>query len=333
MQGLSCTHRTSLALGRATRPLPSPIDADALSFPALDARIDEGLQTVANDWNDLLPYLLEMHRRLSAPGRRTDLRKGAPPELTWTAWVESKRLKLGRSLRSVQRLLRGKTEASQRVQARPRDTLSRGAMQDSAQIPRTAIEIATEMAAVALQLGGDGDSRAFAFEATTEDATGNWLSPPDLVKRLGHFDLDPCGSPGMPWKLAEKVYTPPQDGLSLPWGAGRPCRVWCNPPYGVHVWKWAQRMAAHGDGILLIFGRTETQAWQEHIWPFADAILFPHGRIRFCLPSGEQVEGGTAPSSLVAYGQGNVEALVNSEIAGALVFKARMILGTQASQL
>jgi hypothetical protein len=92
-------------------------------------------------------------------------------------------------------------------------------------------------------------------------------------------------------------------------------------------------MAEHGNGILLIFGRTETQAWQEHIWPFADAILFPQGRVRFWLPSGERADGGTAPSSLVAYSQRNVDALVNSGIAGALVFKARMISGTQVSQL
>jgi hypothetical protein len=195
------------------------------------------------------------------------------------------------------------------------------------------MEVAAEMAGVVLQLGHNDDSRAFAFETATDGATGNWLSPPDLVKRLGHFDLDPCGSPGMPWRLADRVYTPPQDGLALPWSAGRPYRVWCNPPYGAHVGKWAQRMAEHGNGTLLIFGRTETQAWQEHIWPFADAILFPHGRVHFCLPSGDRAEGGTAPSSLVAYGQGNVEALVNSGIAGALVLKAQMIQGTQVSQL
>jgi hypothetical protein len=53
-------------------------NAASLSFPALDLRIDRGLGLVAKDWNALLPYLLEMNRRLSAPGKRTDLRKGAP---------------------------------------------------------------------------------------------------------------------------------------------------------------------------------------------------------------------------------------------------------------
>ena len=54
-------------------------DAASLSFPALDAQIDQRLQTVVNDLNALLPYILEMHRRLSAPGRRTDLRAVLPP--------------------------------------------------------------------------------------------------------------------------------------------------------------------------------------------------------------------------------------------------------------
>jgi site-specific DNA-adenine methylase len=56
--------------------------AASLSFTALDAKIDHGLETVAKDWNALVPYLLEMHRRLCAPGRRTDLRKGAPANLS-----------------------------------------------------------------------------------------------------------------------------------------------------------------------------------------------------------------------------------------------------------
>jgi hypothetical protein len=71
--------------------------SDFLSFPALDAKIDDGLQIVAKDWKALLPCLLEMNRGLRAPGRRSDLRKGAPPGLTWTEWVKSKRGHLGRS--------------------------------------------------------------------------------------------------------------------------------------------------------------------------------------------------------------------------------------------
>jgi site-specific DNA-adenine methylase len=126
-------------------------DATSLSFVALDAKIDEGLETVAKDWNALVPYLLEMNRRLSAPGKRTDLRKGAPTDLTWTAWVESKRGRLGRSLRSVQRLLSGKTEASRERQAQPHDIVSRGSV-DASEIPDSPMEIASEMARLVLNM-------------------------------------------------------------------------------------------------------------------------------------------------------------------------------------
>lgn len=169
----------------------------------------------------------------------------------------------------------------------------------------------------------------FGFERPCEGATNDWLTPPELVRRLGHFDLDPCGCMGMPWKLADNVYIPPQDGLALPWLG----RVFCNPPYGDNIAAWADAMARHGDGILLIFSRTETDAWLG-IWGAASAILFPHGRIAFLRPDGTRgVRGGTAPSALVAYGQENVSALRGAGIAGALVSGTDCLRGIRASRL
>ena len=300
-------------------------DISSLAFAVLDAQIEQGLIKVATDWNALLPYLFEMNMRLSASGKRTDLRKGAPADLTWTAWVESKRQKLGRSLRSIQYMLKGRTEAS-----KARQMLAQRRAWLGGQPNRSAMDVASEMASVVLRLWQDTDGRACVFER--DGATNDWLTPPDLVMRLGHFDLDPCACPGMPWKLADKVYAPPEDGLSLPWTEGRSCRIWLNPPYGTQVGNWARRMATHGNGIMLLFGRTETQAWQEYIWPRADAILFPQGRVHFCLPDGNRALSGTAPSSLIAYGKDNVESLMNSGIAGALVPKAEIIRGTQVSE-
>ena len=103
-------------VGKSLRVLPPSVksqirsiaDAASLSFSALDARIDHGLDIVTRDFSVLVPYLLEMNRRLCAPGKRNDLRKGAPSNLSWTEWVESKRHKLGRSLRTIQYLLKGR---------------------------------------------------------------------------------------------------------------------------------------------------------------------------------------------------------------------------------
>ncbi len=133
-------------------------DAASLSFKALDERIDDGLDVVARDFSALLPYLMEMHRRLSSPGRRTDLRRGAPIGLTWTAWVESKRHRLGRSLRTIQYMLQGKTDASQARQALIE---ARAGLRQEPEwsIPDTPMEIATEMSRLVLEMRGNDENR------------------------------------------------------------------------------------------------------------------------------------------------------------------------------
>jgi hypothetical protein len=150
-------------------------------------------------------------------------------------------------------------------------------------------------------------------ETPHEGATNDWWTPPELVKALGEFDLDPCAGAGQK-PLAKQTYVLPQDGLALSWVG----RVWCNPPYGPHVAEWADKMAAHRNGIMLIFARTETRAWW-HIWKHADAVFLPARRITFMRPDGKKAKSGTAPSAFVAYGENNVEALKNSKMKGTLL--------------
>jgi hypothetical protein len=170
----------------------------------------------------------------------------------------------------------------------------------------------------------------FGYERPNAGKTNDWLTPLALSQRLGPFDLDPCGcAAGMPWRTATTTYfLPEHDGLIEP----RYGRIFCNPPYGKNVGGWARRMAAHGNGIMLIFLRTDTVAWQRDILPFADAALLLDGRVRFYQPSGERGKSGPAPSVLLAYGQNNVEALRNAGIAGALYQKAEMLVGVKASR-
>ena len=44
-----------------------------------------------------------------------------------------------------------------------------------------------------------------------------WLTPPEILRALGTFDLDPCAPVVRPWKTAAKHYTAQDDGLTLPW--------------------------------------------------------------------------------------------------------------------
>lgn len=155
------------------------------------------------------------------------------------------------------------------------------------------------------ETGGDGGN------ATTHD----WLTPPEIIGALGPFDVDPCASQHQPWRTAITQYTIIDDGLAREWIG----RVWCNPPYGPHAEKFLKRCAEHGNGVALIFARTETRAFQEWCWRRADAMLFMAGRIKFRLPGGGVAGPAGAPSVLVAYGQRNVDALKASRIAGYFV--------------
>jgi hypothetical protein len=139
-----------------------------------------------------------------------------------------------------------------------------------------------------------------------------WLTPPCLVRKLGEFDLDPCSPVNAPFLHAKTNFTIEDDGLGREWSG----RVFCNPPYGKHLHLWLEKLRRHGNGIALIFARTETRCFFENVWEAADALLFVKGRIRFYHVSGERGGAPGAPSVFAAYGQNNALALKNSGIEG-----------------
>mgnify|MGYP000864520568 FL=1 len=146
----------------------------------------------------------------------------------------------------------------------------------------------------------------------SENTTVEWLTPPSLVIKLGEFDLDPCSPINAPFLHAKNNYTIADDGLSKEWFG----RVYLNPPYGRGMELWLEKLKFHGNGIALIFARTETKCFFEHIWNDADAVLFVKGRIRFYHISGIQAGTPGAPSVFIAYGKEKALSLKNSGIEG-----------------
>lgn len=135
-----------------------------------------------------------------------------------------------------------------------------------------------------------------------------WLTPPSIIRALGGFDLDPCAPIIRPWDTANCHYTIVDNGLAQQWFG----RVWCNPPYGLEAALWLDRLAQHGNGIALIFARTETRMFFEHVWNRADAVLFIEGRLHFHHVDGTRAAANAgAPSCLVAYGKLNANALAD----------------------
>src|SRR4051812_22584031 len=96
----------------------------------------------------------------------------------------------------------------------------------------------------------------FVHELTMGE-TVEWYTPPWVFEAIGlRFDLDPASPPGgLPWVPAEHHYSDQDDGLAQPWYG----RVWLNPPYGPGIGQWMSKLADHGNGIALVFNRSDTR--------------------------------------------------------------------------
>ncbi len=158
--------------------------------------------------------------------------------------------------------------------------------------------------------------RAMGSHQSAAMISDTWLTPPEIIKALGPFDLDPCCPPNMPWRTARRMLTKREDGLTAPWRG----RVWLNPPYSRDAVEWLRRLVEHGTGIALTFARTETEWFRETVWGGASAALFLYGRLHFHRANGKRAKANAgAPSVLIAYGHRDAERLRYCGLAGFFV--------------
>lgn len=144
--------------------------------------------------------------------------------------------------------------------------------------------------------------------------THTWLTPKPIIDALGPFDLDPCAAPEpRPFATAKtmnSIHDGGVDGLSLEWFG----RVWLNPPYSDKPVQWLHKLKLHGNGIALVFARTDT-AWLQGV--IADSgVFFIRGRISFMRPDGSFGNNAGAPSVLLPFGEENVAKVLTSGIDG-----------------
>lgn len=130
-------------------------------------------------------------------------------------------------------------------------------------------------------------------ERPNKGETDVWLTPLWIPVFLGPFDLDPCAERGH--KTARVLRH--SEGLDTPWFG----RVWLNPPYS-EVGVWLDRLAEHGNGVALVFARTETR-WAQRIMPKASSIFFPAGRIAFLTKERKTKGNAGAPSMFLSFGE------------------------------
>lgn len=140
--------------------------------------------------------------------------------------------------------------------------------------------------------------------------TVEWYTPSKIFKALGlMFDMD-VASPGkdiVPWVPAKHHLTVEDDGLVIRWSG----MVWCNPPYGSAVPAWLRRFVEHGNGVALLFARTDTD-WFHSIALKCGIICFIRGRIQFVAADGRNAGGGGCGSMLLACGKESCNAVIGS---------------------
>jgi len=114
--------------------------------------------------------------------------------------------------------------------------------------------------------------------ATEKHKSVEWYTPRWIFDELSlTFDLDPASPHDMESQVPAKTkYTIFDDGLSKAWHG----RVWLNPPYGPQTGVWIRRFIDHGNGIALVFSRTDA-TWCQEAMQSATATLFMAGRIDF----------------------------------------------------
>lgn len=158
------------------------------------------------------------------------------------------------------------------------------------------------------------------YQKPRRGISDRWISPPEVARELGPFDLDPCTDRRQPWPMAKRMIVLPRDGLAVRWRKGQ--YVFLNPPYS-QVQVWLAKLARHGNGIALTFARVETVWFFEEVWDKASAVFFPRGRLTFYTPDGRpgngRKGGSGGPSVLIAYGMYAMHRLRTIRMAGKLV--------------
>lgn len=157
---------------------------------------------------------------------------------------------------------------------------------------------------------------------TTVGKNDEWLTPPEILEVLGPFDLDPASPVTRLWPTAREHIALPADGLAVEWQG----RVWLNPPFNRYQRPaWMEKMAEHGNGIMLIPAATETQAFDLHVWQRAQAVCFLKGRPHFRYVDGSKAlfNCGTA-IALVAYGARNAAILAAAKLGRTIMLNAKL---------
>ena len=109
----------------------------------------------------------------------------------------------------------------------------------------------------------------------------DWGTPPPVFAwwhARYRFSIDLAASADN--ALCDRFFSVADNALEQSW-AGE--TGWCNPPYGRGIGDWVQKAATSHDAttVMLIPARCDTRWFHDWVWPFAAAVWFYRGRLKF----------------------------------------------------
>ena len=173
--------------------------------------------------------------------------------------------------------------------------------------------------------GEEGVSGLFGTEIKrSHHKSVEWYTPKWIFDDMGiTFDMDPCSPLNHETFVpAEKKLTIHDNGLTSKWIG----KVFLNPPYGTQTARWMGRYLEHGNGIALVFSRTDS-VWFQKCFQRSDAILFFAGRIDF-IPGHENKHKKShsgAASAMFALGEECIEAVKRLRDKGTLIIDGKRV--------
>lgn len=147
----------------------------------------------------------------------------------------------------------------------------------------------------------------WASEALFSSRKMDWRTPPEVFAFFNEryaFGFDAAARPDN--ALLPDFIPPEVDALSVRWRDLFPdaTAAWVNPPYGRGIESWMRKCASEAEsGLLvgaLIFARTDTRWWHDHVMK-ARTVWLIKGRIRFLGDDGQPGNSAPAPSAFVVW--------------------------------